>query len=404
MNIEQFYSKISHAVSGEPSLLSSKNIVKNTLEEILADKSTDAIIKMTRMTVLFEGFYQSIQANTEFKKKVLNIRMQRWANHYGTPTLNFLLTFDGQIKNIAASLQNTWYLRAQLSISWTLKEQIILSHDLQNNVLVNEKASAHINTPPKEERTGKLIKTYNLSGGYVTLPEDIYSQKFLAYSKELAKNKGQVLEVGAAFGAASLKAVEQGVTVFCNDIYSQNLAVIRNRYIKSRPVISSATTGDSNQLIFLPGAFPEELSALPGNFFDAVLISRVLHFFTGDQIEKSLEQVYGNLKPGGKLFIICETPFRKNWKRFIPEYEQRLRDGVKWPGEITNPSDYKLTRWISSLPGFVHWISKDILERALIHAHFKIEHISYIDRAGQFPVTLLLDGRESVGALVHKPF
>ena len=122
-----------------------------------------------------------------------------------------------------------------------------------------------------------------------------------------------MLEIGAAFGAASLQALAKGAKVFCNDIDPSNLAVVRNRHVKVDGIQQESVTGDDSKLVLVPGSFPDELAGLPKNYFDAILICSVLHFFTGEQIEKSLEQLSIHLKPGGKLFVVCETPYLKNW-------------------------------------------------------------------------------------------
>ena len=77
---------------------------------------------------------------------------------------------------------------------------------------------------------------------------------------------------------------------------------------------------------------------------------------------------------------------------------------MKWPGEITNPADYESSGRAASLPKFVHWITKEVLEKSLTQTKYGVEHLSYIDRCGQFPTDLLLDGRESIGAVAAKPY
>ena len=74
----------------------------------------------------------------------------------------------------------------------------------------------------------------------------------------------------------------------------------------------------------IPGELPDELIGLPEKFFDAILICRVLHFFTGAKIEESLALLSKLLAPGGKIYIVCETPYLKNWQRFIPEFNKRV--------------------------------------------------------------------------------
>ena len=56
------------------------------------------------------------------------------------------------------------------------------------------------------------------------------------------------------------------------------------------------------------------------------------------------------------------------------------------------------------LPQFVHWISKDILQRCLERTGFTIEYCAYMNRVGQFPDDLLMPeyGKESVGAIAMK--
>lgn len=129
---------------------------------------------------------------------------------------------------------------------------------------------------------------------------------------------------------------------------------------------------------------------------------RVLHFFDGPDFLQALKILYDWLKPGGRLYLVNETPYLGNWKEFIPVFEQRLAKSEPWPGVITEPTNYEKSR-SKSLPPLVHWLDKQTLQKALNQTGFNIKKISYIDRAGQFPDDLLLDGRESVGVVAVKP-
>ena len=42
-----------------------------------------------------------------------------------------------------------------------------------------------------------------------------------------------MLEIGAAFGAATLEAIAKGATVFCNDIDPENLAVVTKTFLET---------------------------------------------------------------------------------------------------------------------------------------------------------------------------
>lgn len=408
METELFYKKITDAVRGcssaTPELSLSSLTFLKFLEDIFKNEGVEPVLKMTRMSVLFEGFYRSLSDDSTQKRKLTNVRLERWGNHYGTPTITFLLTFNSQIEQAGHLFRQTKLETSFSEKPWEVTSLNNLVVDSQNGVMVDEQSATIVTMPAEDEKTGQFLKTHNPSGGFTTTPCDPVSQKFIEYASGVAENGGTVLEIGAAFGAASLQALAQGATVFCNDIDPSNLAVVSNRYLKKTNNHQNSVTGDDSKLIFVPGAFPNELVGLPKNFFDAILICRVLHFFSGGQIEKSLEQLSIHLKSGGKLFVVCETPFLKNWQQFIPEHAKRIAEGVKWPGEITNPADYESSGRAASLPKFVHWITKEILERSLTQSKFGVEYLSYIDRCGQFPNDLLLDGRESIGAVAAKPY
>ena len=65
-------------------------------------------------------------------------------------------------------------------------------------------------------------------------------------------------------------------------------------------------------------------------------------------------------------------------------------NGMKWPGEITDSTYYTQAGWMPPLPKFVHWITKEVLNRFLVKAKFRVEHLSYINRSGQFPDYLIM--------------
>lgn len=70
-----------------------------------------------------------------------------------------------------------------------------------------------------------------------------------------------MLEIGAAFGFASIAAAKYRATIFCNDISARNLAVLRKRWLKQLSV-----DGKDSEITFLPGKFPYEFMSLPDNF------------------------------------------------------------------------------------------------------------------------------------------
>ena len=397
MDTTVFYNNIKIALKNAQNeiLPNAITLFLNSLKNIYLSQEEN-ILKITKMTILFEGFYNFLLPISTLKKKMTQLRIERWENHFGTPTVTFLISYQEQINNIAKQFQELNLPSIQIEGIQNLRDPH--SIDQNNNVIINLKKMNQVMIPDEKEKTGQFVKTHNPSGGFTTAPCDEYSKRFIEYAVKIAKKGGKVLEIGAAFGAASLDALAKGATVFCNDINAENLAVIHHRYRQEIPSELQTVTGDTHHLALIPGSFPEELSGLPKESFDAILVCRVLHFFPGKKIEESLQLFSKLLKPGGKLFIICETPFLKNWQKFIPEYETRSKAGIEWPGEITNPNEFESSGRAATLPPLVHWITKDILNRSLKKTNFEILKSSYINRSGQFPNDLIFDGKESVGA------
>jgi SAM-dependent methyltransferase len=383
MNLSAFFQVISAALRTNtlvktPSQSKVNQYFLKALTELTLDPQLDRYLKMTQATILFEGFYRHSN-NDDLRKALLGIREKRWGQHYGVPTTTFLLTyklpieetkqlFDALINENASELKSPWLISKNIGL------------DKDNGVYVDPDCISRISVPDNRETIGVFTKTHNPSGGFTTAPCDPVSQKFIEHAAFTAQQGGKVLEIGAAFGAATLEALEKGATVFCNDIDPENLAVVQKRYLDiSRE--KNNVTGDSENLVLISGELPEELTGLPKRFFDAILICRVLHFFSGEKIEKSLTLMSQLLAPGGKIYIVCETPYLKNWQRFIPEFNKRVEQHVKWPGEITNPMDYESSGRATSLPAFVHWITQEVLERSLLGAGFAVEYSEYINRA-----------------------
>ncbi|MCE3044642.1 class I SAM-dependent methyltransferase [Legionella sp. 16cNR16C] len=320
------------------------NLLMDSINRILDCNLTSSIEKMTSLTILLEGLYK--HSWTLFSPEQLNnLRMIRWSNHYGTPTVPFLLTFSSQINQVCNSLRSGGSTLVNLE---ALKASHSYTIDHINQVLVKPNSIFEVAIPQLLQSNEAFIKTHNPLGGFVVKPCDIISEQFLLHAGQCYQNNGAVLEIGAGFGAASLLAGSKGVKVFCNDISAENLAVVKQLHLNQTKEGITAS-GDASEFILIPGDFPDELLSLPKKYFDAILISRVLHFFKGEKIDKAVSFAAKLLKPGGKLYLICETPYLKNWQRFLPEYEKRLKNNIEWPGEITNPTDYESSGRASSL-------------------------------------------------------
>jgi SAM-dependent methyltransferase len=238
---------------------------------------------------------------------------------------------------------------------------------------------------PDPDSSGFFIPTLN-NTGYMTTHLDYYSQKFVQYTSEA---KSPVLDVGAAYGVASLAALSKGAEIICNDIDERHLAILTEEALRRGLNLSKLKT--------VLGDFSYELQ-LPKESLSGILIARVLHFFNGARIEYSLKKAYQWLKPGGKIFIVAETPYLKNFSDFIPEYEARVKRGDAWPGLMTDVQKYYKDH---NLPPLLHGMDHSVLKRVLNNQGFIVEEMGFINRL-DFPPNRRLDGRESIGVIAYK--
>jgi SAM-dependent methyltransferase len=407
MTLENFYTAIKNALINENSFATNKFL--ENIDTAKNDTEQNDIFKMTKITVLFEGFYQSLAEHSDLKKSLLAIRIRRWENHFGTPTVSFLIS---HLAVIEETRQHFSKMTQQINVPNNIilnskpdKEPAQIS-DFVNNVLVTKNAIATVAMPQHEETPMVWLKTHNPTGGYTLPATDPYSQKFIEHAATVTNQDERVLEIGAAFGTATLKALARGVTVDCNDIEPRNLAVVQNRYSTTTNGTNDSATGDSGKLRLLPGAFPEELSGLQAGSYKAILACRVFHFFRGAKVDAAIKKMADLLQPGGKLYVVCETPYQKNWRRFLPQFEERVAAGEEWPGEIPDATQGESTgRGAAALPKFVHHLTTDILERTAKRAgNLKVEQCSYISRKGQFTDDAVDDAinQESVGLIAVK--
>jgi ubiquinone/menaquinone biosynthesis C-methylase UbiE len=232
-----------------------------------------------------------------------------------------------------------------------------------------------------------LIPTLNKMG-YMTQFVDEYSQRFIDDAEHA---KAPLLEIGAAYGIATLEALRKGAKVISNDLDEKHLKILEE----------ICPSNIRQNLTLLPGKFPEEID-IQDNSISSILMCRVIHFFTPDEIALTFKKSFDMLVPGGKLYIVADTPYQKNWAKFLSIYEQKKRNGDKFPGLVTNSDDY-VTDLGFNLPQMLNFMDDEILHRELTHSGFVIDKLEYINRL-KYPDTVRLDGRESIGATAIKPF
>jgi hypothetical protein len=235
--------------------------------------------------------------------------------------------------------------------------------------------------------THNQVITLNMKGRTTLVPNE-YSQKFIDYA---AQCETPVLDIGAAFGVATLPALEAGATVVANDIEEKHLEAIYERTPHKR----------RGHLILKLARFPDQLY-FPHESLSAVHASNLLNFLTGEEIEEGVALIFRWLRPQGKVFTNSGTPYAGNIREYIPIYEKRRLKGHKWPGEVDNIQFYSSHPTIQELPTFLHLLDDEILVKVFTDAGFRIDIVEMYHRAN-LPDYLYYDGRENVGLIATKP-
>jgi len=227
--------------------------------------------------------------------------------------------------------------------------------------------------------------------GYMTGSLDPYSQEFVEYA---AKTSGVVADIGACYGIAVIPALARGARVIAVDNEPEHLKILRSRVSKN----------DLPCLQCKVGTLPNEIN-FDNESLSAILCCRVLHLLKGEDVEKSLRNMYDWLEKNGKLFLIVDSPYArysdKLLQEFTPIYAQRKKQGVKWPGFIPNLKYYLQEGFRRFAPEFVHLFDGDVLAEACINCGFKIEKQGFIARP-DYPQSLQYDGRENAGVVALK--
>ncbi len=205
------------------------------------------------------------------------------------------------------------------------------------------------------------------------------SRLFVEFCRENAGAK--VLDIGAAYGIASIAALDTGAFVVANDLDESHLEELPNH----------------SRLTLKPGKFPRFLH-FEDSSFDAVHASNVFHFLTGNQLVAGFRAIARWLRPGGKVFVQAATPWQAPFAGFLPEYERRISEGVKWPGYVARLGEFVTHRQFGQMPREIHLLEDRVLRRLAEDAGLTVERV-WLYRRPDLPVSIQLDGRESVALI-----
>lgn len=160
--------------------------------------------------------------------------------------------------------------------------------------------------------------------GYMFTKFDPIVESFL---KMIENNPKQTFfEVGGAYGNVAEKALEKGIeNYYLNDC--------EERHLKSfaRKLNEEGKIHLFPALHLILGRCPEEV-ILPPSSFDAILVNKVLHFFSPQTIDAFVEWLHDKMKSGGRVFVLTISPFYKGHEELLKDYQKQKKEGVRFPG------------------------------------------------------------------------
>lgn len=238
---------------------------------------------------------------------------------------------------------------------------------------------------PQPVYAGGFVPTLN-GLGFMSMRVDACMEAFIAFAKT---SSAPVADIGAAYGVATIPALQAGAIVIAVDVDERHLAILRQR----------APNGCLKRLRTIPASFPEGLH-FDHDSIGAFLVSNVLNFLSPDGLQLAARGLFDWTIPDGKIFITAGSPYFGGCRSFVPVYEARKRAGWLWPGHLTDIVTYA-PLW-KDLFSSMLLLDPDTLSRVFRESGFLIEQAELIARP-DLPPQLQMDGRESVQLIARKP-
>lgn len=227
-----------------------------------------------------------------------------------------------------------------------------------------------------------MVPTLN-NKGFMSTSLDPVSAAFTVYA---GQSSGLSLDLGCAYGIASLSALKHGARVIACDMEVGHVQVLLNQVEDAAQERIKGTVAQMPDVAFRP------------NSFSAILCSRALHFLDGDDVTKTVSSMAEWLEPGGKVFLIADTPYTGFWARGASDYEARKANGDLWPGFIPDVTVY-LPDQARSKANMRHLnpMDPDTIARVCKEAGLIIEHAAFSGRPDQ------PESRTHAGVIAAKP-
>ena len=148
-----------------------------------------------------------------------------------------------------------------------------------------------------------------------------------SFVEESSTLEGLSLDVGCAYGIASIAALKKGSKVLASDMDQAHLDIL----------LQETPDELKDNLTTRVGTLPN--IDFKNESFTTIHCSRCLHFLTPNELIDTLKNMYNWLQPGGRVYLITDTCYSGPWKNYLPEFEKKLEAGDPFPGFIDNVLD-----------------------------------------------------------------
>ena len=227
-----------------------------------------------------------------------------------------------------------------------------------------------------------MIPTLN-NKGFMSIALDPVSTAFTKYAGE---TNGWSLDLGCAYGIATLAALDRGAHIIACDMEPRHLQVL----------LSKVHGSAKERVHGLVAKMPQ--IAFQANSYDAVLCSRALHFLTGNDVEATVSAIADWLKPGGKVFLVVDTPYTGFWAKGAARYEEKKANGEHWPGFIPDVRIYLSDKaQTKNAARYLNPMDPDILARVSVNAGLLVEQAAFSGRPDNS------NDRAHAGVIAMKP-
>lgn len=241
-----------------------------------------------------------------------------------------------------------------------------------------------LNAPKLEMPNQESDKVVTLNNqGFMRVELDNFSQSWI---KASSQSKLPCLELGAAYGQATLGALKLGGTIIANDISPEHLIILRSR-VDSKLHKNLFLNNDS---------LPTELN-FPNNSIGNILFCRLGHFFTDEMLIESFNKAYKWLTPRGKIFFVALSPYHYTLREhFLPIFKKRRDNNKKNLGYIENMKEF-IPRSSDKIPEFMNCFDEDSFSNLIQETKFTIKEVTLFDYSSRNS-----DGKGFIGAELIK--